>query len=161
MVENFKGCTIQSTISDSTHSNSDKQVDKINDSEKQVDARNWLRNDSVEQVDQINDSNKRVDAIINDSKKQVDSISDSGKLVLTGSDQKSDPGSDLKADTHTTNGIFTQKLLISRFIPKIIPVVFWPINPPITVDVMGVQEILSPLQTVLLKASITDVVRSC
>ena len=33
MIENFKGCTILSTISDSAHSNSDKPVDKINDSE--------------------------------------------------------------------------------------------------------------------------------
>ena len=63
MVENFKGCTIQSTISDSAHSNSEKQVDEINDFEEQVDARNWLRNYSAEQVDQINDSDKQVDAI--------------------------------------------------------------------------------------------------
>ena len=33
MVGNFKGCTIQSTISDSAHSDSYEQVDKINDSE--------------------------------------------------------------------------------------------------------------------------------
>ena len=43
MVENFKGCTIQS----------DKQVDKIIASKEHVDARNWLRNDSAEQVDTI------------------------------------------------------------------------------------------------------------
>ena len=30
MVENFKGCTIQSTISDSAHSDSGEQVDNIN-----------------------------------------------------------------------------------------------------------------------------------
>ena len=30
MVENFKGCTIQSTISDSAHSDYDEQVDEIN-----------------------------------------------------------------------------------------------------------------------------------
>ena len=58
MVENFKGCTIQSTISNSAHRNSDKQVDKINDSKEQVDARNWLRNDFIAQFDQINDSEK-------------------------------------------------------------------------------------------------------
>ena len=58
MVEIFKGCTIQSTISDSTHSNFNEQVDEINGSEEQVDARNWLRNDSAEQLDQINDSDK-------------------------------------------------------------------------------------------------------
>ena len=63
MVENFKGCTIQSTISNSSHRDSDEQVDEINYSHEQFDARNWLRNDSVEQVDQINDSDKQVDAI--------------------------------------------------------------------------------------------------
>ena len=82
MVENFKGCPIQSTISDSAHRDSNKQVYEINDSEEQVDARNWFRNDSVEQVDQINDSDKPVDAI----------ISDSEKLVVDGSDPKRNPG---------------------------------------------------------------------
>ena len=77
MVENLKGCTIQSTIINSANSNSDEQVDEINYSEEQVDARNWLRNDSAEQVDQINDSYKQVDSIINDSDKQVDATSDS------------------------------------------------------------------------------------
>ena len=51
IVKIFKECTIQSTISNSAHSNSDEQADEINDSEEQVDARNWLRNDSVEQVE--------------------------------------------------------------------------------------------------------------
>ena len=55
--ENVKGCTIQS----------DKQVDKIIDSEEYVDLRNWLRNDSSE---------------------QIDAISDSEKLAVDGSDQK-------------------------------------------------------------------------
>ena len=43
--------------------------------------RNWLKNDSAE---------------------QVDAISDSEKLVVDGSDLKSDPS----VATHTTNGIF-------------------------------------------------------
>ena len=34
----FKGCTIQSTISDYANSDSDKQVDSISNSEEQVDA---------------------------------------------------------------------------------------------------------------------------
>ena len=68
-VENSNRCTIQSKMSGSAHSNSDKQVDEINDSEEQVYARNWLRNDYSKQIDQINDSDKQVDAIINDSKK--------------------------------------------------------------------------------------------
>ena len=69
MVENLKGCTIQWTINYSAHSNSDEQVDKINDYEEQVDERNWLRNNYAEQVDQINDSDKHVDAIIDSEKK--------------------------------------------------------------------------------------------
>ena len=59
---------------------SDEQVDKIIDSEEHVDASNWLRNDSAE---------------------HVDAISDSKKLVVDGSDLKSDP----MVATHTTNGI--------------------------------------------------------
>ena len=101
---------------------------------------NWLRNDSTKQVDQINDSNKLVDV-----------ISDSGKLVDAGGDPKSDPSSNPKVATHTTNGKFTQKLLISRFVPKIMPVIIILIKPLITTDVVGVQEILSPRQTVLPK----------
>ena len=66
--ENFKGCTIQS----------DKQVDKIIDSEEHVDARSWLGNDSA---------------------KQVDAISDYKKLVMDGSNPKSNP----RVSTHTTN----------------------------------------------------------
>ena len=50
MVENFKGCTIQS----------DKQVDMIIDSEERVDVRSWLRKDSAEQVDAIIDYDKLV-----------------------------------------------------------------------------------------------------
>ena len=46
LVENLKGCCIQS----------DEQVDEKVDSKEQVDARNWLRNDSAEQVDVLNDS---------------------------------------------------------------------------------------------------------
>ena len=70
MVENSKVCTIQS----------DKQVEKIIDSEEHVDVRNWLWNDSVEQVDAISDSNK---------------------MVVDWSDPKRDP----RVATHTTNGI--------------------------------------------------------
>ena len=70
MVENVKGCSIQS----------DKHVGEIVDSKEHVDARNWLRNDSA---------------------KQVDVRSDSEKLVVDGSD----PKSDLSIATHTTNGI--------------------------------------------------------
>ena len=51
--------------------------------------------------------------------------------------------------------------MISRFVPKIIPVVIGAINPLVTANVVGVQDILSPHQTVLPKASVTDVARSC
>ena len=63
------GVLVQSTISNSVHIDSDKQVVEINDSEEQVDIKNWLRNDSTKQVDQINDTKKQVDATINDSDK--------------------------------------------------------------------------------------------
>ena len=46
-IKNFKECTIQSTINNSIYYESDEQVDEINDSDEQVDARNWLRNDST------------------------------------------------------------------------------------------------------------------
>ena len=55
-----------------------EQVDKIIDSGKHVGVRSWLRNDSAEQVDVINDSKK---------------------LVVDGSDPKSDS----RVATHTTN----------------------------------------------------------
>ena len=50
MVENFRGCSIQSY----------KQVDETVDSKEQVDARKWLRNDSFEQVDVLNNSGNLV-----------------------------------------------------------------------------------------------------
>ena len=98
MVESFKGCTIKSN----------EQVDNIIDCEEHVDARKWLRNDSAE---------------------QVDAISDSKKLVVDGSDPKSDPRVATHtingiSDTHTTNKISTQKLLIN----PTIQVVVRPIN---------------------------------
>ena len=83
---------------------SDKQVDTIIDSEEHVDVRSWLRNDYA---------------------KQVDAISDSKKLIVDGSDQKSDPS----VATHTTNGtsatdatnrISTQKLLINPTIQAVV-----------------------------------------
>ena len=149
MVKIFKGCTIQSTINNSGYYESDEQVDEINDFKEQVDARNWLRNDSTKQADQINDS-----------KKQVDAISDYGKLVDDGSDPKSDPSRNPKISTHITNGNFTQKLLISWFFPKIIQIVIRPINPLVTDNMSVIQKILGLRQTVLRMVSVTDAVRS-
>ena len=82
-------------------------------------------------------------------------------MVVTGSDPKINPSGDPKVATHTTNEKFAQKLLINRFVPKIIPVVIQPINPPIIANVMGVQDILSSRQTVILKESVKDAARSC
>ena len=85
MVEIFKGYSIQS----------DKQVNEIIDSEKHVDVKNWLRNDSAEQVGVKNDSEK---------------------LVVDESDRKSDPSvathtTNRISATETTNGISTQKYI--------------------------------------------------
>ena len=120
---------------------SDKQVDTIIDSKEHVDARNWLRNDSAE---------------------QVDAISDSEKLVVDGSDPKSDPS----VATHTTNGIsatdttnriWTQKLFINPTIQAVVR----PITPLVTVVVEVAQEILSPHHTSLTQVNGTDVARPC
>ena len=120
---------------------SNKQVDKIIDYEEHVDARNWLRNDYA---------------------KQVDTISDSEKIVVDGSDPKSDPSVATHtingfSDTDTTNRISTHKLLIN----PTIQVVFGPITPLITAGVEGARESLSPLQTVLPQENVTDVARPC
>ena len=58
-IKEFKGCTIQSTIIDSTHSDSDEQVDAISDYDEQVDA----ISNSKEQVDAINDSEELIHTV--------------------------------------------------------------------------------------------------
>ena len=80
-IKEFKGCTIQSAISNSAQYDSDKQIDAINDSDEKVDA-------------------------INDSNEQVDAINNSEELVDAGSNPTSDPSSDSKVATYTTNRIF-------------------------------------------------------
>ena len=94
---------------------SDKQVNTTIDSEEHVDARNWLRNDSAE---------------------KVDAISDSEKLVVDGSDPKSDPSiathtTNGISDTDTTNVISTQKLFINPTIQAVVR----PITPLVTAEV--------------------------
>ena len=131
MVKEFKRCTIQS----------DEQVDTTIDSEEHVDAGDWLRNYSAE---------------------QVDAIIDSEKLVVDGSDPKRDPSVATHAtnglsDTDTTNGISTQKLLINLTIQAVIR----PIDPFVTAEVEVAQESLSPRQTSLLQANVTDAARPC
>ena len=113
MVENFKGCTIQS----------DEQVDKIIDSEEHVDARNWLRNDYAEQVDEISDYEKLV----------VDgSYPKSDPRVATHTTNRI-------SATHTTNRISTQKILINPTIQDVVG----PITPLVTTSVVGGRDILS------------------
>ena len=97
-----------------------------------------------------------------DSAEQVDAISDSEKLVVDGSDPKSDPSeathtNNILLDTDTTNGISTQKLLIN----PTIEVVVGPITPLVAAKVKVTQESLSPRQTVLPQANTTDVARPC
>ena len=99
---------------------------------------------------------------VNIQRWQVDAIIDSDKLVVDGSDPKSDPRvathtTNRILATHTTNGISTQKLLINPTIQA----VFGPITPIIAAGVVGVRESLSPLQTVLLQSNVTDAVRNC
>ena len=111
---------------------SDKQVDTIIDSKEHVDARNWLRNDSAEQVDVINDSEK---------------------LVVDGSDPKSNPSvathiTNRILATDTSNGISTQKWY-PLFINQAIQAAVQLINPLVTVEVRVAQESLIPFQTYL------------
>ena len=101
MVENFKGCSIQS----------DEQVDEIVDSKEQFEARNWLRNDSTEQVDVLNDSKKLV----------VDEIDPkSDPIVATNTTNRI-------SDTNTTIGISKQELY-PLFIEPAIKAVVRPIE---------------------------------
>ena len=51
MIKQFKGCTIQSAISDYKHSDSEEQVDAIIDYEEQVDA----ISNSKEMVEAVSD----------------------------------------------------------------------------------------------------------
>ena len=120
---------------------SDELVDKIIYSEEHVDMRNWLRKYSAE---------------------QVDALSDAKKSVVDGSNPKSDP----RVDTHTTNIISanhtteripTQTLLINPTIQFFA----WPITPLVTAGVVGEQESLSLRQTVLPQAIVTDAAPSC
>ena len=94
---------------------SDKQVDTSIDSKEHVDARNWLRNDSTE---------------------QVDAIIDSEILIVDGSDPKSDRRvathtTNVISDTDTTKGISTQKLFINPTIQAVVQ----PITPIVTAEV--------------------------
>ena len=75
---------------------SDEQVDAITDSKEHVDARKWFRNDSAKQIDVLNDSKK---------------------LVVDGSD----PKSDLSVATDTTNVIWATDATIGLSTQKLHP----------------------------------------
>ena len=98
-----------------------------------------MRNYSEEQFDAINNS-----------------INDSEELVHAVSDPKSDPSINPKVATYTTNDKFTQKLLIGRFVAKIIPAAICPVDQLVTEDPLGIRDILGSCQTVLPKAIVTD-----
>ena len=57
-------------------------------------------------------------------------------------DAESNPNSDPKVATYTTNGNYLLKLFINRLIPKIIPGAIHPIDQPITEDVAITRETL-------------------
>ena len=84
------------------------------------------------------DSEEYVDAI-SDSEEQVDAISNSEELVDAVINPKSDPISDPKVATYTTNGNFPQKLLKNRFVPKIIKGEIRPIDQLSTENVPGIR----------------------
>ena len=109
-IKEFKRCKIQATISDSAHSNSEEQVDTINNSEELVDAV---------------------------------------------SNPKSNPNSNPKVPTYTTNRNFPQKILKNWFILKIIQGEILPIDQLVTEDMLGILETLAERQTVLPKYIIT------
>ena len=120
---------------------SDELVHKIIDSEEYVDVRIWLRNNSTE---------------------QVDAIGDSEKLVVDGSNPKSDTRVDTHTTnrisaTHTTNEVSTQKLLLNPTIQVVVGL----ITPLVTASVVGVQDSLNQRQTVLPQANVLDAARSC
>ena len=105
--------------------------------------------------DPLTDSEKQVDAI-RDSEEQVDAIINSEELVDTVSDSKSDPSSNPKVATYTTNGNFPQK----KSVPKIIQDAILPIDQLVTEGLPGIQETLRARQTMLLKEIVTDAVCS-
>ena len=68
------------------------------------------------------------------SDEQFDAIDDSEELVDAVSDPSSYPSSNPKVAIYTTKVNFTQKLLISRFVPKTIPAVIRPVDQMVPED---------------------------
>ena len=87
-------------------------------------------------------------------------INNDEELVDAVSNPKSDPSSDTKVDTYT-NTKNPQKLLRSRFVPKISQGEIGPIEQFLTEDVPGIQETLGVLQKVIPKDIVKDTALSC
>ena len=129
IVENFKGCTIQS----------DEQIDTLIGSKEHVDARNWLRNDSAKQVDVINDPERLV--VDGNDPKSDPSVATHTTNGISAID--------------TTNGIST-RTLYPLFINQAIQAFVQPITPLITVEVKVTKESLSKCQKSLPQANVKD-----
>ena len=74
-------------------------------------------------------------------------------------DAESDPNSDPKVYTYTTNENYPQKLFINRLIPEIIWGSITPIHQTITEDDAGIRETFEACQTIILKEIGTDAAR--
>ena len=98
MMKDFKGFTIQSTISDSSHSDSDELVDAISNSKELVDA-------------------------LSNSKELDDAVSDLASDLKVATNT-----SDGNVFTDTTNGNSPHKLLANREVPAIIQGVIPPVT---------------------------------
>ena len=101
------------------------------------------------------------------SNRQISSINGFNELTIQstindsdGDDAESNPKSDPKVATYTTNRKSTQKLFIKWLIPKIIPGTFLTIEQMITYDVPGILETLDVCQTVRSKKIVPNVTRS-
>ena len=98
------------------------------------------------------------------SNRQISSINGFNELTLQSTindseenDAESDPNSNPKVTTYTTNENSPQKLFINRLIPKIVPGAIRLIDQTITEDVTGIGETLDARQKVLSKDIVTDV----
>ena len=94
------------------------------------------------------------------SEEQVHTIIEYEELVDALSNPKSDPSSDTKVSTNTTNIKFPQKLLKNWFIPKIIQCAIRPTDHLVMEKVLVIRETLGERQTVLLKEIVKDAARN-
>ena len=129
-IKEFKGFYIQSTISNSAHSDSEELVDALSDYEELVEA-------------------------VSNSEEMVEPVSKSEELFDAVSDPKGDPSSDPKVATYTNNVNYPHKLLANSEIPAIIQVVIPPVHQATTDEVSTSGGDLHAVHTVLLKEIVT------